>query len=134
MKKIEEQKVSVKGFIYRNDCVFMVKDLSGNWELPGGKIAYGEHPESALKREFYEELGIDVEVGEVFYVWDFFVQAQDRERHYILIFFECRATCEDIVLSDEHSEFCWMELDKAESFPMKDGYRQAINKMRKKYA
>lgn len=33
------------------------------WELTGGHQAPGETPEAALRREFVEELGLEVEVG-----------------------------------------------------------------------
>lgn len=54
------------GVLWRKDRVFIQKRPSGGllgglWEFPGGKLEPGETPESALRREIQEELGIKID-------------------------------------------------------------------------
>lgn len=45
-----------------NRCEKELKEADGKWELPGGKIEFGESPEETVKREVLEETGFVVEV------------------------------------------------------------------------
>lgn len=55
--------VAVKGLFFdERGRVLVLKEASGVWELPGGRLEHGEDIPSALKRECREEMGIDCEV------------------------------------------------------------------------
>ena len=128
------QKFSVKGIVCKNGKVFMLKDNKGIWELPGGKIDFGEHPLESLKREFLEELGVkEVKIGDVVNVWDFTVNVKSTIYHFIIIVYECEANLSNINISDEHLEYKWIKLDEIHKYSMRDGYIKSIEKYYKNY-
>lgn len=56
-------RVTVKGLCVRDGKALLVREapeLSGQWELPGGGLDFGEEPRTCLEREIKEEMGLDV--------------------------------------------------------------------------
>lgn len=68
------------------------------WEFPGGKLEWGEDPRQGLCREIREELGIEIEVGEVVEV----VSHTYEDRHIVLIGYKCRYLSGTVQLLDVH--------------------------------
>jgi len=93
--------------------------LPGFWELPSGNIDKGETKPEALVREVKEETGIDIsniivkQVDEEYY--EFKTENGDTKKvteHTFL----CQVPHSLLVsLSDEHSDFQWIELEKLDS-------------------
>ena len=81
-------RVVVAAVVERDDGRFLLArrlpgaHLGGLWEFPGGAIEEGETPEEALAREFVEELGVRITVGEPIT----FAFHRDERRDVLLLF------------------------------------------------
>lgn len=61
------------------------KPYAGWWEFPGGKVEAGESVGEALARELHEELGLDIEPGELFEVVEFSYPHARVRLHFIVL-------------------------------------------------
>src|ERR1044071_6304790 len=66
-------------------------------KFPGGGLEWGEGTIGCLKREFHEELGIEVEVGELFYLTDFFQQSAFHADHQLISIYYTVKCAEEIL-------------------------------------
>ena len=75
MSKVQAQNSKIvevaAGLVFRDGQLLITQrfpeaHLGGLWEFPGGKRHEGETFQQCLSRELREELGIEVEVGELF--------------------------------------------------------------------
>jgi A/G-specific adenine glycosylase len=87
--------------------------LGGLWEYPGGKLDENEVLEDCLKREWQEELGVEIQVGPLLGVYS------HAYTHFkvILHAFFCQIITGTIqALAVE--EFSWVRIDALDSYPM----------------
>ena len=123
----------MKGFIARQGALLLVRESdSGQWELPGGRIEVGEekapHTEILL-REVQEELGdVVVEVHHPLITWTKKLKGDAQDGHVVLVGWRCDYRAGTIRLSEEHSEYRWVDRDTWQVLPMDPMDRDAVGK------
>ena len=128
MKKI--QQVSIKGFLYRdNKVLFLKTSKKGTYELPGGRIDFGENAEQTFKREAEEELGFEkIEIGRLINTWSFMNIKENINYHFVIFDFEFFTDENKIKLSDEHTEYKWVSIDEFEKMDMRERHKETLRK------
>ncbi|MBZ0156236.1 MAG: (deoxy)nucleoside triphosphate pyrophosphohydrolase [Alphaproteobacteria bacterium] len=102
------------------------------WEFPGGKIDEGESPVECLKRELYEELGIDVVVGRALTptTYQYPATHQYPEFTVTLYPFLCTLLSGEIILH-EHKSLAWLPPEELHTLDWAEADWPVIEKYRK---
>ena len=109
-----EIKVAVKGVLIKDQKMLIVQRShddetgAGTWESVGGILEFGESFEDALKREFMEEVGLDVSLNKLLFSATFFPHPT---RQIVLLSFLCDSLDNAVVLSSEHEQYLWATKD-----------------------
>jgi 8-oxo-dGTP diphosphatase len=91
------------------------KFLPGVYEIPGGHIDYSEDIREGLQREIYEELGVDIALGDVFWAFDYTNDIKGSHSAEIVYFATLTDSPDDIALdNDDHSGALWIAEDEIE--------------------
>ncbi len=93
----------------------LIRNVKGHWDFPKGQIDLGENALQAAKRELLEEAGITARILDGFeYSYSYFFTDHDGQKaHKTVAFFLGCANDGDIKLSHEHTDFVWLDLEKA---------------------
>ena len=81
------------------------------WELPGGRLDFGESPELGLVRCFLETTALDISVDRPLSAWSFLSGAESQmPQHHVHIDFMVRNSSAFLgvdIDSDRHAAFTW---------------------------
>ncbi len=101
--------IRVYGILINDQKQILVSDefIRGNYytKFPGGGLEIGEGTRDCLKREFKEEMNLEVEIGEHIYTTDFYQKSAFNPHHQIISIYYYAKALEPITAPIRLKEF-----------------------------
>ncbi len=130
MKELNKR-ITTAGICFNKGKILIGKridkgSIANKWEFPGGKNRWGESVEDTLKREFLEELGINIEVGKELAISEF----DNKDTHYYL-------KAHQVFIKDDidkldlsvHTQLKWEDLEKLVDYNFANSDKMIIKQL-----
>ena len=109
-----KQLIAVRAIVRHNEKTLLLRrangrqTILGKYELPGGKLGYGEQPEDALNRYIRADAGLTVGSAQLFDVITY-IDHDDRDIQYTLILYlvSIGTGGEHVKLSGNYDKYVW---------------------------
>ncbi|MBU0613624.1 NUDIX domain-containing protein [Patescibacteria group bacterium] len=98
----------------------------GSFDVPGGRVEPGQRFDESLRREIKEETGLNVAIGDPFFVNEWHPQKNGEQWQIIGIFFECEADTDQVALSEDHNKFEWIDPEQYKDYKLIDNLHPAF--------
>ena len=120
--------LTVRGICEYNGKFLLLKIRSksshdaGRWEIPGGKVKKCEYFDNALKREYLEETGLEVDVDSLLNVIrrDYTACKTNEEVKSIQLIMGVTCQSDSVTISEEHDDYGWFSRDEIDEMISKD--------------
>ena len=122
-----KQRISVRAIIREKDKILLLRratgreSILGKFELPGGKIQYGEQPEDTLRRYLHVDAGLHIQTAQLYDAVTY-IDRDDRDIQYLVVVYNV-ALAEDhrtMVLSQNYNKYAWHSESKAQQDDLTD--------------
>jgi ribonuclease HI len=127
-----KQTLTVRAIIKQDGKVLLLRRAGGNplytglYELPGGKVDFGEDPRASLQREVAEEIGREVETQQLFDIHSE-LDVRDVQHQYIVLVFLVSLKPETTIeLSTEHDKYAWKRMSEIQLNEVTETTRLAL--------
>lgn len=122
-----KQRLSVRAVIIEDGKALLLKrgngrpSILGKYELPGGKLAYGEQPEDALRRYLHNDAGLHIQSSKLFDAVTY-IDYDDREIQYgIMVYLvTLAAQRHPMKLSGNYSKYKWQSVSNIQQDELTD--------------
>jgi ribonuclease HI len=114
-----KQKIAVRALIKQDGKVLLLRRsmgldyLRGKYELPGGRVDFGETPQQALGRKLRQELSVGTETMQLHDVISYFDDI-DKSTHFLDLIYLVSLAPNDhnIKLGSSHDRFVWKKVSE----------------------
>lgn len=111
------QRIAVRAIIRKDERTLLLRrangrpSILGKFELPGGKLDYGEQPEDALGRYLEDEAGLTMQTAQLFDVLTY-IDHDDRDMQYVFILYlvSLGVGGEKVRLSQNYDHYIWKKM------------------------
>ncbi len=122
-----KQRLSVRAIINQEGKALMLRrangrpTILGKYELPGGKLAYGEQPEDALRRYLHDDAGVHIQSAQLFDAVTY-IDHDDRDIQYAVLVYLVTPVSENrpVKLSGNYSKYMWHKMSNVQHNDLTD--------------
>lgn len=122
-----KQRLSVRAIINEDGRALLLKrnngrpSILGKFELPGGKLAYGEQPEDALRRYLHDDAGLHIQSSQLFDAVTY-IDYDDRAIQYGVIVYLVTLSPQrhPMKLSGNYSKYKWHSMSNIHQSELTD--------------
>ena len=111
-----KQRLSVRAIIRNDEKTLLLRRANGRqtilnqYELPGGRLAYGEQPEDALRRYLHDDAGLHIQTAQLFDAVTY-IDHDDRDIQYgVIVYLVAIAGSRSVTLSHNYDKYLWQKV------------------------
>ncbi|KNF09547.1 ADP-ribose pyrophosphatase [Gottschalkia purinilytica] len=125
-------RIVTKALVFKGNEILILKRASKSkfgkdlWDIPGGKLNFGEEPLEGLLREIYEETSLSISPKSIIDV----SSGIDNEKgiQYVTITYLCDYVSGEVRLNDENKEFAWANIKNMKDYNKMYYLEQSLDK------
>ena len=126
-----------KAIIIKDNKLLMIKKSSkdpnqpNKWEIPGGRKQVGESLDEHIVREVKEEVGINIIPKDIFDLWEFKINIDEKPTTIVAVSRFCEIMDECINITEDVIDKCeWVEINaELLNYNLIPGIRRTIEKL-----
>jgi 8-oxo-dGTP diphosphatase len=130
------QKIIVGGAIIYNRKLLIIqrskneKVLPLLWEMPSGKVEFGEEPQNAIIREIKEEVNLDAEILDFPDAFSYMLEKEKETVHSVQINYLVKVSnIKNLKISEEHDAFAWVSFSELDKYNLSSNTKNIIKKL-----